>query len=76
MHGKLVVGNWKMNGALAVNAALLAELVAGGQAAPGCRMAVCVPYPYLAQVGALLAATTGVPLVLWQTPSGAVELMA
>ena len=29
MRGKLVVGNWKMNGGLAANAALLAELVAG-----------------------------------------------
>ena len=58
MHGKLVVGNWKMNGALAVNAALLADLVSGWQAAPGRTIAVCVPYPYLAQVGGLLAATS------------------
>ena len=57
MHGKLVVGNWKMNGGLAANAALLAELIAGWQAPPGRRIAVCVPYPYLAQVQGLLAAT-------------------
>ncbi len=54
MRGKLVVGNWKMNGGLAANAALLAELVAGWQAAPGRQLAVCVPYPYLAQAQAAL----------------------
>ena len=49
---KLVVGNWKMNGGLAANAALVDALVA----APGSdvEVAVCVPAPYLAQVqGAL-----------------------
>jgi triosephosphate isomerase (TIM) len=49
MRGKLVVGNWKMNGRLAANAALLADLVTGWQAVPGRQIAVCVPYPYLAQ---------------------------
>ena len=58
MRGKLVVGNWKMNGGLAANAALLADLVAGWQAAPGRQVAVCVPYPYLAQVQSVLASTT------------------
>ena len=64
MRGKFVVGNWKMNGGLAANAALLAELAAGwtpepaGTAPePGRRIAVCAPYPYLAQVGAALRAT-------------------
>jgi triosephosphate isomerase len=57
MRGKLVVGNWKMNGGLAANAALLAELVAGWQPMPGRRLAVCVPYPYLAQTAAALAGT-------------------
>ena len=55
MRGKLVVGNWKMNGGLAANAALLSELAAGWKAAPGREIAVCVPYPYLAQVAAALA---------------------
>jgi triosephosphate isomerase len=53
MRGKLVVGNWKMNGGLAANAALLAMLVtgwrAGHSARPDRQMAVCVPFPYLAQ---------------------------
>jgi triosephosphate isomerase len=58
MRGKLVVGNWKMNGGLAANAALLAELAAGWKAAPGREIAVCVPYPYLAQVAGALAASS------------------
>jgi triosephosphate isomerase len=57
MRGKLVVGNWKMNGGLAANAALLAELTAGWQPPPGRELAVCVPYPYLAQVQGRLSHT-------------------
>jgi len=54
MRRKLVVGNWKMNGSSAANAALLAELLAA-RAAWNCDAAVCAPFPYLAQVGELLA---------------------
>lgn len=43
---RLVAGNWKMNGSLAANRALLDQLVV----APGVEVAVCVPYPYLAQL--------------------------
>ena len=57
MRGKFVVGNWKMNGGLAANAALLSELVAGWQITPGREIAVCAPYPYLAQVAAALRGT-------------------
>ena len=49
MRGKLVVGNWKMNGGLAANAALLAMLVTGWKSRPDRQMAVCVPFPYLGQ---------------------------
>ena len=58
MRGKFVVGNWKMNGGLAANAALLAELVAGWQPTPGRQISVCASYPYLAQVGAALRGTS------------------
>jgi triosephosphate isomerase (TIM) len=51
---KLIAGNWKMNGALAANAALVEAVLAGMPAAP-CGVAMCVPAPYLAQVGGLLA---------------------
>lgn len=43
---KLVVGNWKMNGSLAANAAFLSGM---GEVA-GVDVALCVPYPYLAQL--------------------------
>ncbi len=48
MRRKLVAGNWKMNGSLAANAALLAGIKAG-LSQPVCDIAVCVPAPYLAQ---------------------------
>jgi triosephosphate isomerase len=46
---KLVAGNWKMNGNLEANDALVRALVAGTKGA-ACEVAVCVPAPYLAQV--------------------------
>jgi len=50
---KLVVGNWKMHGSQAENAALLRGLLAGN--VEGLRhAAVCVPFPYLAQTQSLL----------------------
>ena len=58
MKKKLIAGNWKMNGSLTANDALLAALRAGLAAqAPGCDVAVAVPAPYLAQVQALVADT-------------------
>jgi triosephosphate isomerase len=57
MRGKLVVGNWKMNGGLAANAALLGAVTAGWLATPGRALAVCVPYPYLVQAQAALSST-------------------
>lgn len=50
---KLIAGNWKMNGSLVANQALLQALAAGLPAQPGCAVAVCVPAPYLAQFQAL-----------------------
>ena len=61
MNKKLIAGNWKMNGSLAANEALVQALVAGLGAQPGCDVAVAVPAPYLAQVQALAA---GSPLAL------------
>lgn len=54
---KLIAGNWKMNGSLAANDALVRELVRGLDGNAGCTVAVCVPAPYLAQVQALRAGT-------------------
>ena len=55
MRSKLVVGNWKMNGGLAANASLLVALLAGWKPRPDRRLAVCAPFPYLAQVRDALA---------------------
>lgn len=53
---KLIAGNWKMNGALAENAALLEAIRWGLAGRTGTAdVAVCVPMPYLAQAQALLA---------------------
>ena len=51
-HCPYIVGNWKMNGSRAANAALLGALKAASPFAAG--VAVCVPAPYLAEVGAAL----------------------
>lgn len=48
MRRKLVAGNWKMHGSLAVNAELLQGVRSGAAGLKG-EVAVCVPYPYLAQ---------------------------
>jgi len=55
MRGKLVVGNWKMNGGLQQNDALLADLRSGWTAMPSRRIAICVPFPYLWQAQAALS---------------------
>jgi triosephosphate isomerase (TIM) len=54
MRRKLVVGNWKMHGSRPANAELLAALQAGRPY--GCDVAVCVPFPYLTETAATLAA--------------------
>ncbi|MBV2235737.1 MAG: triose-phosphate isomerase [Sterolibacterium sp.] len=53
---QLVAGNWKMHGSLAVNQTLLQDVLAG---LAGCKaaVAVCVPFPYLAQAQTVLAGT-------------------
>jgi len=55
MRRKLVAGNWKMHGALAPNASLLAAVRDGMAALPEVDCAVCVPFPYLAQAQQQLA---------------------
>lgn len=50
---KLIAGNWKMNGSLEANEALLRG-IADGLGQPACAVAVAVPSVYLAQVQGLL----------------------
>ncbi len=83
---KLIAGNWKMNGSLAVNELLLSELFAGIKAltnasghACGCDVAVCVPAPYLAQVSSLLNKPfleTNSPLTVIEIAKNAIDLGA
>jgi triosephosphate isomerase len=53
MRKKLIAGNWKMNGSLAANQALVEALVAG-MPVQCCDLAVCAPAPYLSQLQTLL----------------------
>lgn len=54
MRSKLVAGNWKMNGNLASNQALLKALIPLLASVTRTRCALCVPYPYLAQTEHIL----------------------
>lgn len=51
---RLIMGNWKMNGKLASNAGLLIALRQASGNVQGSHLAVCVPFPYLAQVSQAL----------------------
>jgi len=53
MRRKLVVGNWKMHGSRAANEPLLAAIAQGRPY--GCDVAVCAPFPYLAEVALAFA---------------------
>ncbi len=54
MRRKFVAGNWKMHGNLVDNDALLTGILAGVGEVKA-EVAVCVPFPYLAQAKAKLA---------------------
>lgn len=58
MRRTLIAGNWKMNGCLANNAILLADLKTLVKPQKSVEVAVCVPSPYLAQCRDLLRDTT------------------
>lgn len=57
MRLKLVAGNWKMHGGIAHNRDLLAAILAGTEGLERAHVAVCVPFPYLPQVQAMLQGT-------------------
>jgi triosephosphate isomerase len=60
---KLIAGNWKMNGSLAANEALLKALATGMPTQPACAVAVCVPAPYLGQFQALALSLQGLSAI-------------
>jgi triosephosphate isomerase (TIM) len=55
MRARLVAGNWKMHGSLRANAGLLDRLKAGLKKSENLEYTVCVPFPYLGQVSAVLS---------------------
>jgi triosephosphate isomerase len=59
----LIAGNWKMNGSLSANEALLGALAAGLPGGSAAEAALCVPAPYLAQFRALAAQHTALQAV-------------
>lgn len=64
MRQKLVMGNWKLQGSIQSNAALLQAVTAGVATLP-VTVVVCPPYPYLAQVASLVSAhAEGNPVLL------------
>jgi triosephosphate isomerase (TIM) len=56
MKKKLIAANWKMNGGLEFNSALVQSILAG-LPSRGCAVALCVPAPYWAQLQDLLQGT-------------------
>lgn len=56
---RLLMGNWKMNGSLATNQALVDDLLAGLSAQPTTnQVVVCAPYVYLPQLQSSLAGSS------------------
>ena len=60
MRRTLIAGNWKMNGALATNEALLNEILAG-LGAQECDVLICPPLVYLPQCAEIIS---GAPILL------------
>ncbi len=61
---KRIVGNWKMNGLLAANQALVEAMLVGLKSqASEAELALCVPAPYLAQLQSLLSVAGS--LIAW-----------
>lgn len=56
MRKKLVAGNWKMHGSLEANERLIVDILPGLSEVK-CDVLVCPPFPYLAQLWGLLAAS-------------------
>jgi triosephosphate isomerase len=61
MRDRLVAGNWKMHGNRSANRALLDSILAGLGALRDAECAVCVPFPYLAEVAAQLRGSALAP---------------
>jgi triosephosphate isomerase (TIM) len=60
---KLIAGNWKMNGSLTGNHALLGALEQGMGNGVACDVAICVPAVFLAQASAIRDSLAGLQAV-------------
>ncbi len=58
MRRILVAGNWKLNGSIAANEALVNGILEGMGNVTAADVAVCPPYPYLPQVSGLLTGSS------------------
>ena len=58
MKKTLIAGNWKMNGSLSANEALIRALRSGLPSTLACQVALCVPSVYIAQIQSLLAGSS------------------
>jgi triosephosphate isomerase (TIM) len=58
VRNRLVIGNWKLNGGLAANEALLALLIERVSQKSGRVCGVCAPFPYLSQLQVKLATSS------------------
>jgi triosephosphate isomerase len=61
MREFLVAGNWKMNGGIAANDALVSGIVAGVPQGSGFRLLICPPFPFLASIAGQIS---GSPVAL------------
>ncbi|MEH3087280.1 MAG: triose-phosphate isomerase [Xylophilus ampelinus] len=61
---QLIAGNWKMNGSLGANTALVRALVDGIGEGAACDVALAVPAPYFGQVRGLLGDAALAPIAL------------
>lgn len=61
---QLIAGNWKMNGSLGANTALVRALVDGIGEGAACDVALAVPAPYFGQVRELLGDAALAPIAL------------
>ncbi|MFC6672710.1 triose-phosphate isomerase [Marinobacterium aestuariivivens] len=54
MRHPIIMGNWKMNGSLTANAALLDALLPVVEGLGSIEIVICPPFPYLSQAGSRL----------------------
>lgn len=62
MRRALVAGNWKMNGSRSMARELAGALASGVAQDSRCDVAICPPFPYLADVASVVSGNAGIAL--------------